>query len=422
MLFPNDPSVWLKDILITAGLNYKAASVLSTIGLIFAVLFLSWISNLIAKTIISNIVIRIVKRTTSIWDDIFLEQKVFTRLSHIIPALVIWFMAGWMLKDYPVWLIAVRRLTYFYMLVVGAVVLNSFVESWYRIYLTLPVSEHRSIKGYVQIVKIVIFVIFGLLIFSVVFNKKVATIIAGLGVMASVFMLIFKDAILGLVASIQLSANKMVKVNDWITIPSRDVDGEVIDITLTTVKVRNFDKTIITVPVYSLVNESFQNWSGMKESGVRQIKRDFLIDIRSIRFPDHDLKEKIGNLGLIKEYFDQAGTEDQVTINDKNRKKLHFFSSGQISNLGFFRLYAEEYLKNHPAIDNKQTIKVRHRHQGGNGLSLQVFAYSDRTDFETFENVQSEIFEHLMIMTKEFGLRVFQQPAGDDIMNLSGTK
>ncbi|MGD0340401.1 MAG: mechanosensitive ion channel domain-containing protein [Bacteroidales bacterium] len=420
MSYPHDPSIWLKELFINARLNYHLSAIFSTTSLVLIVLFLSWLSNVIAKALIRTVVTRVVRKTTFTWDDIFLEQKVFTRLSHFAPALVIWFMAGWALKDYPIWLIAVRRFTYTYMLVVGAVVINTFIEAWYQIYLTLPISQHRSIKGYVQIVKIIVIVVFSLLIFSVIFNKQVSTILAGLGVMASVLILVFKDAILGLVASLQLSSNKMVKVGDWITIPGREIDGEVADITLTTVKVRNFDKTILTVPTYSLVNESFQNWVGMEESGVRLIKRAFFIDMKSIRFADQSLLDKIDKEPLFKEYFEKAGPGGQVTIKEKDKSVS--FTSGRLTNLGIFRMYAESYLRDHPMIDKSQTILVRHQSPEENGMPLQVYAFTNQTDFVTYENAQSEIFEHLLAMINEFGLKVFQQPSEYNLLSVSETK
>lgn len=415
----NNPAIWLKELLLNAGLSYGTASVLSTAGLVLFVLFLSWLSNLIAKTIILQIVTRVVSKTKSKWDDIFLEQKVFTRLSHFAPALVIWFMAGWALKMYPVWLIAVQRLTYLYMVVIGMIVVNSFIESWYRIYLTLPVSRHRPIKGYVQLIKIIVSIIALLIIVSVVFRKEVSAIIAGLGAMAAVIMLIFKDAILGLVASIQLSGNKMLKVGDWITIPSRGVDGDVKDISLTTVKVQNFDKTIITVPAYTLVNESFQNWKGMEESGVRQIKRTVFVDIRSIHFAGPELIGRLGKMPLIRDYFEPVGGEVNKESSGKEREGNPLFIDQKVTNLGFFRLYAEAYIKSHPLIDKKQTILVRHREQEGNGFPVQIYAYCSNNSWIPYENVQSEIVEHLIAMLGDFELKIFQQPTGDDLLALS---
>jgi|WetSurMetagenome_2_1015567.scaffolds.fasta_scaffold00877_6 miniconductance mechanosensitive channel len=422
-MFTHDPAIWFKDLLLEAGLTYKMATYISGAAIVVLVIFLAWLSNLIAKTLIRTVVIRIVKKTTSIWDDIFLEQKVFTRLSHLAPALVIWFLAGWALKDYDIlWLTVVRRLTYAYMLIVGAIVINSFIESWYRIYLTLPISQHRPIKGYVQIIKVVVVLIFSLLVFSVLFRKEVTAIIAGLGVMASVIILIFKDAILGLVASIQLSANKMVKVGDWITIPGRDIDGEVADITLTTVKVKNFDKTIVTVPTYSLVNESFQNWIGMTESGVRQIKRNIFIDMKSVRFADGPLYDKIEKYSLLDNIFVKSPKDGKIIVKDSSGGKEHFFSSGQLTNLGIFRMYTEVWLRKHSLIDTTQPVIVRHRPPEGNGMPLQVYAFTNKTDWVTYENVQSEIFEHLLAVLNDFDLKVFQQPTGDDLLSISKNK
>lgn len=420
MLHIPDPSIWLKEIFIDAGLSYKLSTVLSAAGLVLFVILLAWLSNALAKLLIRTVVTRFVEKTKSNWDDIFLEQKVFTRLSHLAPALVIWFMAGWALKDYPTWMIVVHRFTYAYMLIVGAVVTNSFVEAWHQIYLTLPISKHRHIKGYVQIVKIIVVIIFSLIIFSVIFQKQVSNILTGIGVMASVIILVFKDAILGLVASLQLSSNKMVKVGDWITIPGRQIDGEVADITLMTVKVRNFDKTIITVPTYSLVNESFQNWTGMQESGVRQIKRAFFIDMKSIRLADAAMIKKIDNYPLIKKHFRFDDPEKSVTMIDNGKE--FYFSSGSLTNLGIFRMYAEAYLKNHPVIDRSNTSILRHRAPEGLGLPLQVYAFTAKTDFITYENVQSEIFEHLLAVINDFDIKVFQQPTGHDLLAISETK
>jgi miniconductance mechanosensitive channel len=405
----SDPAIWFKDLFVHAGLSYSLSSFLSTIALVLIVILLSWFSNLIAKAIIKNIVTRIVKRTTTTWDDIFLEQKVFTRLSHFAPAWVIWSMAAWALKGYPTWLIAVHKLTYIYMVIISMVVIISFIEAWHEIYKTLPISKHRHIKGYVQLLKILVIIITILVIVSVVFKKDISTLIAGIGAMAAVLILVFKDTLLGLVASIQLSADKMLKVGDWISIPRRDVDGIVSDITLTTVKVQNFDKTIITVPTYSLVNDSFQNWKGMEEAGIRQLKRSLFIDSKSVKFLDKDLRDRLTSVPSLKEYIEK--TEKQESISTETP----FYNYKQITNLGIFRFYAETYLKQHPFVDARQTIIMRHRHNEGDGLHLQLNLFAKNTEFVTYENLQSEIIEHLLAIMSEFGLKVFQQPTGEDL-------
>jgi len=404
-----DPSIWLKNLFIDSGLTYGQSAFLSTMVMVIIVAVLSWISNLVVKAIISRIVYRAVKKSKSTWDDVFYEKKVFTRLSHFAPALVIYFMSGWALKLSLFWLTLVHNLNYIYMLCIGMVVIISFINAWHKIYETLPVSKHRNIKGYVQLVKIIVILLTLLLVISVVFRKDISTIVTGIGAMAAVLILVFRDTLLGFVGSIQLSANDMLKPGDWITMTSRGVDGVVTDITLNTVKVQNFDKTIITVPTYALVSESFQNWSGMEESGVRQIKREIFIDMRSVKFIDADLRTRLSVIPLLKEFMNktESGGNDPVG---------NFFNHYRLSNLGVFRYYFEQYLRSHPMISKENTIMVRHRASAGNGLPLQVFSYTADNAFVPYENIQSEIFEHLLAMLKEFDLRVYQQPTGQDLL------
>jgi miniconductance mechanosensitive channel len=414
----NDPAIWFKDLFVHAGFSYSFSSFLSTIALVLIVILLSWFSNIIAKAIIRKVVTRIVKKTAVTWDDIFLEQKVFTRLSHFAPALVIWFLAAWALKAYPSWLLVVQKLTYIYMVVIGMVVINSFIEAWHEIYKTLPIARHRHIKGYVQLLKIFIVVVAILVIVSVIFKKDISTLIAGLGAMAAVLIFVFKDTLLGLVASIQLSADKMLKVGDWISIPRRDVDGIVSDITLNTVKVENFDKTIITVPTYSLVNDSFQNWKGMEEAGIRLVKRSVFIDLKSVRFLDKELKDKLYRVPALKDFIESKEIKSDLSGKDFDTTESPFFNSSQITNLGIFRFYTEAYLRQLPNVDRSQAIIMRQLPFEGNGLPLQLNLFTKNTEFISYENLQSEIVEHLLAIMNEFGLKAFQQPSGDELQTL----
>ena len=414
----NDPAIWFKDLFVHAGFSYSFSSFLSTIALVLIVILLSWFSNIIAKAIIRKVVTRIVKKTAVTWDDIFLEQKVFTRLSHFAPALVIWFMAAWALKAYPSWFLVVQKLTYIYMVIIGMVVINSFIEAWHEIYKTLPIARHRHIKGYVQLLKIFIVVVAILVIVSVIFKKDISTLIAGLGAMAAVLIFVFKDTLLGLVASIQLSADKMLKVGDWISIPRRDVDGIVTDITLNTVKVENFDKTIITVPTYSLVNDSFQNWNGMEEAGIRQVKRSVFIDLKSVRFLDKELKDKLYRVPALKDFIESKEIKSDLSGKDFDTTESPFFNSSQITNLGIFRFYTEAYLRQLPNVDRSQAIIMRQLPFEGNGLPLQLNLFTKNTEFISYENLQSEIVEHLLAIMNEFGLKAFQQPSGDELQTL----
>lgn len=420
MIFSSDPSVWLKDFFLETGISTGMASFLSIAVIIISIAIISWLGNLITKAIILKVVTRIVRNSKNQWDDIFLEQKVFTRLSHFAPALIIWFMAGWALKSYMTWLAVIHNLTYIYMLCIGMIVMNSFIESWHQIYQMLPIARHRNIKGYVQLVKIFVILVTILIIISLVFKKEVSTLIAGLGVMTSVLILVFKDTLVGFVASLQLSSDKMLKVGDWITIPRRDVDGVVTDITLNTVKVQNFDKTIMTVPTSALVQDSFQNWKGMDEAGVRRIKRPIFIDIKSIKFLDNELKEKLGEIPELKEYIAQntAGK----TGGGPDEEYSPFFAYNSLTNLGLFRYYGEAWLRKHPKAAQDQTIALRHRTPEGNGLPLEIYLFSKHRDFNSYENFQNEIFEHLLAIMPLFELKAFQVPSGHDLIELSGTK
>jgi miniconductance mechanosensitive channel len=321
-----------------------------------------------------------------------------------------------------VWLLFVHNLTHVYIVTVGTVIVISFIEAWHKIYNSLPVSQHRHIKGYVQLVKIIVVLIALLVIVSVVFKRPIGTLIAGLGAMAAVLILVFRDTLLGLVASIQLSADEMLKIGDWITIPGRRADGLVTDITLNTVKIQNFDKTIITVPAYSLINESFQNWKGMEESGIRQIKRSIFIDMKSIRFLDNALKEKLLRNPLLKEYLESIEKQFILTSSGSEDAESLFFNSAKITNLGVFRVYTEAFLRQHPLIDNKQAVIIRHLAPEGNGLPLQVYAFTVNNQLVSYENLQSEIFEHLLAIINEFEIRVFQQPTGYDLLDMSMKK
>ncbi|HCC70677.1 MAG TPA: mechanosensitive ion channel protein MscS [Bacteroidales bacterium] len=387
---------------------------LETLIIVTVVAFLSWLSYIVARFIIDKIVANIIRKTRFKWDDIFFDNKVFTRLSHFAPAVVINLMAGWALDPYPGWLNFVHKMTYLYMIFAGMLFLFSFVNAWHKIYLTLPVSKYRHIKGYLQLLNIFIGIVAGLIAISVIFEKDVTTLVAGLGAMAAVIMLVFKDTIMGLVASVQLSANKMLTVGDWITIPSRGTDGTVLDITLNTVKVQNFDKTIITVPTYALVQESFQNWTGMEESGGRRIKRAVYIDVRSIGFLEKEQIDKLKKIQILKDYI-ETKEKDLEEYNKKHNIDNSVLVNGRrMTNVGTFRAYMIAYLKQHPKIHNDMTFLVRQLPASERGLPIEIYVFSNDQEWANYEAIQADIFDHLLSVIPEFGLSVFQNPTGDD--------
>ena len=409
-----DFSLFLKDFFVNVGLSESLAILLRTLIVVVIVALLSWLANVVTKFIINQIVSRVVKRTKFTWDDIFLESQVFTKLSHFAPAIVIWLMAGWALESYPVWLDFVRKLTYLYMVITGTRVLNAFINAWSTIYDRLPIAKHRPIKGYVQLVKIFVVFIAILIIISAVFDQEIKSLVAGLGAMAAVLILVFKDTILGFVASVQLSADKMVKIGDWVSVPSREADGTVIDISLNTVKVQNFDKTIVTVPTYALVHESFQNWAGMEESGGRRIKRSINIDIKSVRFLSAEVRDRLLKIQILKNYIIKKEAELKQH-NETNKVDDSVLVNGRrLTNLGVFRAYIEAYLHNHPKIHDDMTFLVRQLQPSEKGLPLEIYVFSNDQDWANYESIQSDIFDHLLAVIPEFDLSVFQNPTGDD--------
>lgn len=414
-----DLVLFLRDLFQELGLSNRLSVFLETIIIVILVGILSWLSYIVARFFIDKIVTTIIRRTRFKWDDIFLESKVFRRLSHFAPAVVIYLMAGWALEPYPGWLTFVQKLTFLYMIIAGMLFLFSFVNAWHKIYLTLPVSKHRHIKGYLQLLNIFIGVVAALIMISVIFEKDVTTLVAGLGAMAAVILLIFRDTILGLVASVQLSANKMLKIGDWISIPSRGADGTVTDISLNTVKVQNWDKTILTIPTYALVQESFQNWTGMEESGGRRIKRAIYIDIRSIGFLSREQIEKLKKIQILKGYIENKEQELRDFNKKHNIDDSVLVNGRRMTNVGTFRAYIQAYLQQHPKIHNDMTFLVRQLPTSEKGLPIEIYVFSNDQVWANYEAIQADIFDHLLAVVPEFGLRVFQNPTGDDFRLLT---
>ncbi len=419
MLGDFDLVVFLRDFFRELGVSNSWSILLETFIMVILVGVFSWLAYIITRFFIDRIVTVIIRKTKFKWDDIFLDNKVFTRLSHFAPAVVIYLMAGWVLEPYPGWLTFVQKLTFLYMIIASVLFLFAFVNAWHKIYLTLPMSQHRHIKGYLQLLNIFIGVVAILIMISVIFEKDVTTLVAGLGAMAAVILLIFRDTILGLVASIQLSANKMLKIGDWISIPSRGADGTVLDISLNTVKVQNFDKTILTIPTYALVQESYQNWTGMEESGGRRIKRAVHIDVRSICFLDKEQIDKLKRIQILNDYIERK-EKDLKDFNKKHNIDDRVLVNGRrMTNVGTFRAYIDAYLKQHPKIHNDMTFLVRQLPVTEKGLPIEIYVFSKDQEWAKYEAIQADIFDHLLAVIPEFGLRVFQNPTGADFQQLT---
>ena len=409
---------WMDNLLTGIGMPLNLAIFVKIFIFLIVTVLLSYLSDIIVRKLIVSVFTAIIKRSKTKIDDIFLERKVFNRLSHLAPAMVIFFLTPLVFQDYPAIIKHVQNGAYVYMILIGLLVADSFISALHEVYTSLPISKHRPIKGYVQIAKIAIYFIAIIIIIATVFGKSPKGLLTALGTAAAVLILVFKDTILGFVASIQLSANKMVKPGDWISIPSHNADGTVIEISLNTVKVQNWDKTITTVPTYALVSDSFYNWKGMEESGGRRIKRSVIIDMKSIKFCTPEMIKKFKKIQILRDVIEKK--ENEL---DEHNKKYEIDNSvlvngRRMTNIGVFRAYIGAYLHNHPKINNEMTSMVRQLQPTDKGLPLQIYVFSNDKRWVEYEKIQSDIFDHILAVAPEFDLRVFQNPSGYDVVRL----
>ena len=396
-------------------MNFSPAwAKVSSISILLVGLFITAaLSQIITRILLIRVIYRILRKTKTTWDDFLIDRKVFSALAHLSSAFIIYKLYDFSGVDtVSVMLYGIARIYFVVILALTATRMANVIND---IYQTTPYAATRPIKGYVQLVQILIIFMATIVVIAILINKSPLGLFAGLGAMAAVLLLVFKDSILGFVASIQLSANNMVKPGDWIEMPSHRADGTVIDITLTTVKVQNWDKTITTIPTYALVSESFNNWAGMEESGGRRIKRSINIDMKSVRFCDAALLEKLSHFHLLKDYINQKEKE----IAEYNQKlKLpegDTYNGRRQTNLGIFRHYLEAYLRQNPNIHQEMTFLVRHLQPTEKGIPLEIYVFSKDQRWANYEAIQADIFDHLLAIIPEFELRVYQNPSGSDI-------
>lgn len=416
------------------GIAFMAKPAAAIISII-VIVCVAWFAHFLIRNILVRIVVRIAKRTKTEWDDIVIKNKVFNGLAHLAPAFILFFTADFaspnlyenidteamsiLKEDYylslSLFLSGIARI-YFTLIIVY--VANSVLNAALEIYNTTSFAHHRPIKGYVQLVKILVFFMSGIMVVSILLDKNPTYLLTGLGALAAVLILVFKDTILGFVASIQLSANNMVNIGDWIEMKGHGADGTVTDITLNTVKVQNWDKTISTIPTYALVSESFNNWKGMEESGGRRIKRAVSIDTGSIKFCDAAMLNRFEKFELVREYVLQKEEELKEYNKNKNISDEDFISGRHQTNIGIFRKYLEVYLKQHPMINLEMTFLVRQLQPIGKGLPIEIYVFSKDKEWANYEAIQADIFDHIFAVVPEFELKVFQEPTGTDILSL----
>lgn len=398
---------WLIDI----GIDAQWSGYLTNAIMITVITALSIAANFIAKRIVLRIISTFIKNNKVDWDNYLLERKVFHKLSHIVPAIIIYLAAGL----FPSVEQLIIKGVAIYMIVVVLFVINAFLNAIHDIYQTFEISKARPIRGYIQVVKIIIFIIGGILLVANLIGESPFILLSGLGALSAVIMLIFKDSILGLVAGVQLTSNDMVRVGDWIEMPKYGADGDVIDISLNTVKVQNWDKTITTIPTYALVSESFKNWRGMQSSGGRRIKRSVYVDTSSIVICNSEMIDRFKKIHYLKDYIESKELEIEQYNEEKNIDRSVKVNGRAMTNIGIFRAYIENYLHQHPSIHKGMTCMVRQLQPGETGLPLEIYAFTNVTEWAVYEGIQADIFDHILAVASEFGLRVFQNPTGYDM-------
>lgn len=407
---------FIKSLLLSNGVNEEVAMYLTYSIAIVCVVFICLLVDLFSKKVLLKALSIYIKKSKSKWDDVLLKRNVFDQIAHIPPILIIYAFAS-LFQPYQSWIqrIAFSAIIFYIMLV-----LNKLIDSVDDIYRQQEISKIRPIKGYLQVVKILIGIMSAIIIISTITERSPWILLSGLGAATAVILLLFQNSILGLVASIQLSTNDMVQIGDWIEMPSHGADGDVIDISLHTVKVQNWDKTIVTIPTHALINESFKNWKGMTQSGGRRIKRAVYIDVTSIKFCDEEMLERFSTIQYIGEYIESRTREIEDYNKAHNINSSSIVNGRHLTNIGTFRVYVDNYLKNHPQMSKSMTRMVRQLQPAENGLPIEIYAFTSVTDWVVYEGIQADIFDHILAVVPEFDLRIYQNPTGSDFTRLTG--
>lgn len=401
---------WLAD----HGWNSFFSKLVADYLWFFIVLVIAFVSYYIVKKILYRLLKRLVANSKSQFDDFLLGRKFFKRLCYFAPAIILYKLTPITVSDLQGLIFFVQRSMSVYMVFIVAISADAFLEASHDYYLTSENSKNRPLKGFIQVGKIIVYAICAIIIISILLEQKPGVLLGGLGAMSAVLLLVFKDSILGFVAGIQLTANNMVKIGDWITLPKHDIDGTISEISLTTVKVQNFDRTTSTLPAYTLVSDSVKNWRGMEESGGRRITRSLFIDVNSVKFCTTEMLQAFEKVSYITDYV----KETQAEIDGYNAQNLVdesiIVNGRRQTNLGIFRAYLKAYLKNNPDIKKDMTYLVRHLAPTEKGLPIQIYCFTSTTDWEKYENIQADIFDHILATIPFFELKTFQSPSGAD--------
>lgn len=389
------------------------------IGVFCAFLFLISIAlfaNFVAKAFINRVIHPIIRKTSIVWDDLLIDTNVFVRFSHIVPAAVIHIFGPSIFAKFPDTVGHLGVVVNTYLIIIVLFIIDGVLNFFRAVWENGPIGKRYPAKSFTQAAKLVINMIGLIFILSAVLGKSPLVFFSGLGAVTAILLLIFKDAILGLVAGFQLSVNHMVMVGDWIEMPARGADGDVIDVSLTTVKVQNWDKTITTIPTYALITDSFKNWRGMSDAGGRRIKRSLNVDMRTIQFADEQLLERFKRIRLLRPYLEEKLEEIQKYNSGVGDDLAELINGRRLTNIGTFRAYCVAYLRNHPKVHQKgMTLLVRQLAPNEKGIPIELYCFTNDIAWVNYEDIQGDLFDHLLSILPEFGLSAFQVPSGADV-------
>ena len=408
---------WFNQKLLNFGTSVSVADYLDNFAVLLIIILLALAVDYICRYILLGAFKKFAKKTTNQLDDLIIEKKIIHKGMHIIPSILIFTMLP---LAYPSpadkeILVLLQKLCQIYIITVSLLFINSLLNLGVELFHRNDKFKDKPLKGFVQIVQVILFSVGIILLISILINESPSTIFTGIGASAAILMLVFKDTILGFVAGIQLSANDMLRVDDWISMPKYGADGTVIEITLNTVKVKNFDNTISTIPPYALISESFQNWRGMRESPGRRIKRSINLDMNSVKFCTPEMLEKYRKISLLAGYIDDTENKLQ-TYNQANQIDNTILVNGRRqTNLGVFRAYLQRYLESLPEVNKEMICMVRHLQPTEKGIPMELYFFSSIKDWVIYETIQADVFDHVLAVIPEFDLQIFQELSGSDV-------
>lgn len=401
----------IHDILVDAGVSAPLASVLDEVVSVGLLFLISYLADIFVRFVLYRIFVRFAHFTNNKWDDAFIEHKVIKYLVHIIPGIIFLIATPVAIRS-VFWVNIFQKGAQIFIVLALMKAIHASTKALTDIYTQSKDYSDKPIKVIFQIITVIAYFVGGIVILSIVINKEFTSLFAALGASMAILLLIFKDSILGFVAGWQLSANDMLRQGDWITVPKYGADGDVEEISLYSVKVRNFDNTITTLPPYSLVSESFQNWRGMKESGGRRVKRSVSVDMSTIKFCTPEMLDRFRKVKYLSEYIDK--TEAEIAqFNLENGVDNSILVNGRRqTNIGVFRAYLLEYLNRHPEVNHEMTCMVRQLQPTERGIPVELYFFISNKDWVYYESVVSDIFDHVLAIVPQFDLRVFQYPTG----------